>query len=425
MVNETLYQRDMPMTVPPLPFDEAVDALLALARTRGVRTVPLPAAAGCVLAEDVLADRPIPPFDRAAMDGFAIRFAGQDAGAAFRVAGTVIPGQSWSGEAGSGDALRIMTGARVPPPFDTVIPFEDTEGERDDEIVRLSAAPQQGQHVAAEGEDAAAGECLVAAGTLLRPRHVAALAAAGKWEVPVQCPPSIAVLATGNELKEPWEVAEGPFIRNGNAHFLLSALAECGLHDVRYLGIAPDEDVALTALLREGLKERVLIVTGGVSAGDTDRVPECLAACGVEPLFHRVAVQPGKPIFVGATPAGAVAIGLPGNPVAVMLHFAMLVRPFLLRACGVSDCLPRPVWLPLADRVRNRSGRLKYAAARLENSGDATFVQEISSHGSGDFVSVTWAEGVLEIPADVTHLPAGAPVRFYPVWGELLSDGND
>lgn len=413
------------MTAPPLPFDEAVDALLALARTHGTRTVRLPEASGCVLAEDVFADRPIPPFDRAAMDGFAIRFAGQDAGHAFRVVGSVFPGQAWTGEAAGGDALRIMTGARVPPPFDTVIPFEDTEGERDDEIVRLSAAPRQGQHVAAEGEDAPAGECLVAAGTLLRPRHVATLAAVGRWEFPVHCPPSIAVLATGSELREPWEKADGPFIRNGNGHFLLSALAECGLRDVRYLGIAPDEDVALTALLREGLKSRVLIVTGGVSAGDTDRVPECLAACGVEPLFHRVAVQPGKPVYVGAAPGGAVAIGLPGNPVAVMLHFAMLVRPFLLRSCGLSECLPRPVWLPLADRVRNRSGRQKYSAARLENSGDATFVQEISSHGSGDFVSAVWADGVLEIPADVSHLPAGAPVRFYPVWGELFSEAND
>ncbi|HEY5996154.1 MAG TPA: molybdopterin molybdotransferase MoeA, partial [Candidatus Deferrimicrobiaceae bacterium] len=401
------------MTVPPLPFDEAVDALLALARTHGTGTVLLPGAAGCVLAEDVLADRPIPPFDRAAMDGFAIRFAGQDAGTPFRVVGTVGPGQAWSGDAGSGDALRIMTGARVPPPFDTVIPFEDIEGDPDEETVELSAAPRRGQHVAKEGEDAPAGECLVAAGTLLRPRHVATLAAAGIWEVPVQRPPSIAILATGNELREPWEKAEGPFIRNGNAHFLLSAFAECGFRDVRYLGIAPDEDVALTALLREGLKSGILVVTGGVSAGDTDRVPDCLAACGVEPLFHRVAVQPGKPVYVGAAPGGSVAIGLPGNPVAVMLHFAMLVRPFLLRSCGVSDCLPKPVWLPLADGVKNRSGRLKYAAARLESSGDATFVQEISSHGSGDFVSAVWAEGVLEIPADVTHIPAGAPVRFY------------
>jgi molybdopterin molybdotransferase len=413
------------MTGPPIPFDEAVEAVLALARTRGTQRVRLPEATGRVLAGDIASDRPIPPFDRAAMDGYAIRFAGQDAGCGFRVAGAIFPGTTWKGDAGPGDAVKIMTGAPVPPPFDTVVPVEETEAGGAAGDIRITASPRQGQHVALAGEDAQAGECLVAAGTLLHPRHIATLAAVGAWELTVHRPPSVAVLATGGELKEPWEAAEGPFIRNSNAHFLLAALGGCGLRDVEYLGTVPDERDALTDRLRAGLRHQVLIVTGGVSAGDTDLVPECLAACGVEPLFHRVAVQPGKPVFVGATPGGTVAIGLPGNPVAVMLHFAMLVRPFLLRSAGASACLPKPVWLPLADGVRNRSGRRKYAAARLETVGDATYVQEISSHGSGDFVSALWAEGVLEIPAGTDHLPAGARVRFYPVWGELLSDEND
>lgn len=412
------------MTGTPLSFDEALEATLSLARTFGTRIVRLPEAAGCVLAEDIVAERPIPPFDRAAMDGYAIRWAGQDANCEFRVAGTVLPGRSWEGHAQPDECVRIMTGAAVPAPFDTIVPFEETDSGPSPGVVRITAAPRKEQHVAQEGEDAQAGEFLVPAGTLLRPRHVATLAAVGKWEVAVQLPPSVAVLATGSELKEPWEAAEGPFIRNGNAHFLLAALEGCGIRDVEYLGIAPDDPEALTAALRRGLERDVLIVTGGVSAGDTDLVPGCLKACGVEQLFHRIAVQPGKPVFVGATPGGKVAIGLPGNPVAVMLHFAMLVRPFLLRSCGASDCLPKPVWLPLAEGAKNRSGRLKYAAARLDSSGDATFVQEIASHGSGDFVSSVWAEGVFEIPAGIDHLPAGAPVRFYPVWGDLQYDGN-
>ncbi len=413
------------MTGPTITFDDAVDAILSLARTYGTRTVRLPDAAGCVLAEDVAADRPIPPFDRAAMDGYAIRFEGQDAGKVFRVAGRIYPGEMWSGDTEPGDAVKIMTGASVPPPFDTVVPVEETETTGEGGDIRITASPRKGQHVALAGEDAQAGECLVSAGTLLQPRHVAALAAVGKWEVAVQNPPSVSVLATGGELKEPWEKAEGPFIRNSNAHFLLSALGRCGLRQIEYLGIVEDDRDALTTRLRAGLRSHVLIVTGGVSAGDTDLVPECLAACGVERVFHRVAVQPGKPVFVGVTPGGTVVIGLPGNPVAVMLHFAMLVRPFLLRSCGATDCLPKPIWLPLAEGVRNRSGRLKYAAARLETTGDTTYVQEIASQGSGDFVSAAWAEGVLEIPADADHLPAGARVRFYPVWGELLFDGNN
>ncbi len=413
------------MPGPAIPFDEAVNAILALARTYGACTVRLPEATGCVLAEDIVSDRPIPPFDRASMDGYAIRFEGQDADHVFRIVGTVHPGQAWSGAFETGDAVKIMTGAPVPPPFDTVVPVEETEAAGQADEVRVTASPRKGQHVALAGEDAQAGDSLVAAGTLLRPRHIATLAAVGRWEVSVQLPPSVAVLATGGELKEPWEAAGGPFIGNSNAHFLLSALGACGLRNLEYLGIVPDERDALTARLHAGLRSNVLIVTGGVSAGDTDLVPECLAACGVERVFHRVAVQPGKPIFVGVAPGGTVVVGLPGNPVAVMLHFAMLVRPFLLRSSGVSDCLPKPVWLPLAEGVKNRSGRLKYAAARLESTGNVTYVQEIASNGSGDFVSAVWAEGVLEIPADANHLPAGSKVRFYPVWGELLTDGND
>lgn len=401
-------------------FEEAIASLLGLVREPAERTVRLPDAAGEVLSRDVVADRNIPPFDRAAMDGYAVRWSGRETERSYRVVGTVNPGDTWRGDAGESDCVKIMTGAKLPGPFDTVIQLESA-GEADDGGVRFLAEASRGQNLAREGEDAKKGDTLVARGTLLQPRHVATLAAVGRWEVPVAVRPTVAVLATGGELKEPWEGAAGAFIRNGNAHFLLSALKAGGFPLARYLGIVPDTTDAIQSKVREGLSSDFLVLTGGVSAGDVDIVPDALAACGVEKVLHKIDVKPGKPIYAGRSPEGCVVIGLPGNPVAVIVHYTMIVRPLLLKAMGARECLPRPVWLPLAEEAKNKGGRKKFAPGRIESGRASSRVVEILSHGSGDFVSISRADGVFEIPSGVRSLPAGAMVRFYPVWGELLT----
>ncbi len=402
-----------------ITFEEAVSSALGLAREPGERVVRLPDAPGEILSRDVVADRNIPPFHRAAMDGYAVRWTGNEANRPYRVVGTVNPGESWTGRAAETDCVKIMTGAKLPEPFDTVIPVELSEA-TEGGGVRFREAASRGQNLALEGEDARAGDTLVARGTLLQPRHVSTLAAVGQWEVPVTVRPSVAVLATGGELKEPWERAEGAFIRNSNAHFLMSALKAGGFPRAAYLGVAVDTPDAIRSKVREGLSSDFLVLTGGVSAGEIDIVPECLAACGVEKVLHNIAVRPGKPTYVGRSREGCVVIGLPGNPVAVLVHYSMLVRPLLLQASGAREYLPRPVWLPLAGDARNRGGQKKFTAGRIESSEGKSRVVEIASHGSGDYVSAVKADGVFEIPFGVRHLAAGAMVRFYPVWGELL-----
>jgi len=401
-------------------FEDAVASVLGLARTPTERIVNLPDAVGEVLFRNVVADRNIPPFPRAAMDGFAVRWTGREDKLSYRIIGTVNPGQSWAGVAGEAECVKIMTGASVPALFDTVIPVEQSEACLDG-LVRFVAPTSRGQHVAPEGEDARRDEVLVPRGTLLHPRHIATLAAVGKWEVSVSEKPAIAVLATGGELREPWEEATGPFIRNCNAHFLLSALKTSGFEQVKYLGVAPDELDALKAKIREGLSFDYLILTGGVSAGETDLVPECLAACGVEKVLHKVSVKPGKPIFVGKTPGGGLVIGLPGNPVAVIVHYSMLIRPLLLKSMGSKEYLPKPIWLPLAGEAHNKGEQKKFSPARVESAGGESQVVEIPFHGSGDFVAASRADGVFEIPFGIRKVPAGGRVRFYPVWGELLT----
>ncbi len=401
-------------------FEEAIASVLGLARKPAERIVRLPDAVGEILSRDVVADRNIPPFHRAAMDGYAVRWTGKEADRSYRVIGTVNPGETWSGPAGETDCIKIMTGAKIPGPFDTVIQVELAEIMAEDRV-RFRAAVSLRQNLAMEGEDAKKGDPLVPRGTLLQPRHISTLAAVGQWDVSVTVRPTVAVLATGGELKEPWESATGAFIRNSNAHFLLSALKTAGFPHVAYLGVVPDTPEAIQGRIREGLSSDFLVLTGGVSAGEIDIVPECLAACGVAKVLHKISVKPGKPIYVGRSREGCVVIGLPGNPVAVIVHYAMLVRPLLLKATGAKEYLPRPIWLPLAGDAKNKGGQKKFAPGRIESIDGTSRVVEIPSHGSGDFVSVSRADGIFEIPLGVRELPAGEKVRFYPVWGEMLT----
>jgi molybdopterin molybdotransferase len=403
-----------------ITFEEALASVLPLVRTRDVREVPLPDAVGEVLARDVIADRNIPPFPRAAMDGFAVIWTGGETERPYRVVGTVNPGTVWSGDPAGTDCVKIMTGAKVPEPFDTVIQVEhaDVTGGGS---VRFHIPASRGQNIAREGEDVRRGSVLLSPGTCLSAHHVSTLAAVGQWEVPVYSRPTVAVLATGDELVEPWEDAFGPMIRNSNAHFLLAALNSLGFRKVRYLGIVKDDRETITAKIREGLACDFLLLSGGVSVGDVDIVPDCLAACGVRKILHKIAVKPGKPIFAGESPGGGIVVGLPGNPVAVMVHFHMFIRPLLLKASGGTEYLPKPILLPLAEEAVNKSGGKKFSLGRLEKKGGKTRVLEIPSHGSGDFVSASRAEGVFEIPLGASHLPAGEIVRFYPIWGNFLS----
>jgi molybdopterin molybdotransferase len=399
----------------PVTFEEAIATVLALAREPAERVVRLSDAAGAVLSADVTADRNIPPFHRATMDGYAVRWTGQEDARPFRVIGTVNPGDVWSGKAGGAECIQIMTGAMLPEPFDTVIPVEQA-GTASDGQVLFRAGAVAGQNIAREGEDAKKGDILVPRGTLLKPRHISTLAAVGQWDVHVYSPPSVSVLATGGELKEPWESATAAFIRNSNAHFLLSALKASGFSRTAYLGIAPDTPGGIREKIRAGLSSDLLLITGGVSAGEIDIVPECLRECGVEKAVHKIAVQPGKPIYAGRSREGCVVIGLPGNPVAVIVHFHMLVLPLLRKAAGARECLPQPVWLPLAGDAKNKGERKKFALGRIESTEGASRVVEVSSRGSGDFVSASEADGVFEIPMGTRRLPAGTPVRFYPVF---------
>jgi len=183
-----------------------------------------------------------------------------------------------------------------------------------DGSVRFAEKARPGQNIAPEGDDARKGELLIPAGTVLFSRHVATLAAVGQWEIPVFDRPSVTILPTGSELMEPWEPAEGPMIRNSNAHFVRAALSRLGAREVHYGGIVKDDPSLIRERIREGLADDFLILSGGVSEGEVDVVPRCLAECGVEKVLHKVAVKPGKPLYIGRGPRGPSSSACPATP---------------------------------------------------------------------------------------------------------------
>ncbi len=301
-------------------------------------TVALADAAGRWLAEDVLADGPWPATDRSAMDGFAFGLGEQEAlpaGSRLPVVGESLAGHPVAGTLPRGAAIRIMTGAVVPPGADTVVPVEHTSGYEGAEV-ELRELARRGQNVRPVGSEVRAGQLLLARGTRIRAAEVGALAVLGRVRVAVARRPVVAILATGDEVV-PAECTPLPHqVRESNSHALAAQVAECGGTALR-LGIAPDEEPPLRMLLARGLAEAdVLVTIGGVSKGTHDLVHTTLAALGVNAVFHGIQLKPGKPTFFGIAPGARAVFALPGNPASCFTVFDLLVRPWLQRLCGAS-----------------------------------------------------------------------------------------
>ncbi|HEX9186445.1 MAG TPA: gephyrin-like molybdotransferase Glp, partial [Vicinamibacteria bacterium] len=323
-----------------IPFEEALAIVLAEVVPLADEEVALEDALSRVLAEDVPSDRDLPPFDRAAMDGYALR-AGDVAGApvALDVVGEVRAGQWPDLTVGPGQAARIMTGAPVPPGADAVQQVEKTQP-LDEFRVTIQASVAEGANVGPRGSEVRAGDVVLARGRVIDPAAIAVLASAGKARVRAARRPVVALLVTGDEIVDVG-AAPGPCqIRNSNGP-AVTAQARLAGAEVRPLGVAPDQPDAIAEALRPGLSADVLVVSGGVSAGDYDLVEPALLELGATFLFTKVAIKPGAPLVFGRR-GGTLVFGLPGNPVSAQVTFDLFVRPALLKMQGATAVsLPR------------------------------------------------------------------------------------
>lgn len=367
----------------------------------------LRAARGRVLARDVRIDRDQPGFDRATMDGYAVVPDGDRV--EFDVVATVTAGTSHGGELAPGEAVRIMTGAPAPAGT-TVVLVEVTEALDGGRRVRLEAAPAPGKNIAWRGEDAREGDVLVASGTRLAPAHLSVAAMAGAGEVEVFARPRVGVVTTGDEVG----AAGAAGIRDSNGPLLDALMAAIGVEVTRRH--ARDREGELRSALEAAAADSdVVVTTGGVSMGERDLVPATLADLGYRTVFHKVQVQPGKPVLVARRDDGALFVGLPGNPVSVLATAHLFLMPALGHFLG--GWCPASFDAPMAAAYEHRGRRHLFLPASFQGGG----IVPARWNGSGDLIAAAAADGLVELPVGATFA-AGDPVRFLPYVGHALSE---
>ncbi len=440
--------------MPMLTVDEARTRILAEFQPLTAEDAPLTATLGRVLAEEISAAQNIPPFANSAMDGFAVHAA--DTGGAssanptrLRVVGNIAAGYSSLQPLGAGEAMRIMTGAPLPPGADAVVRFEDTDeanaaGGLDArgyqglaavanlptahdaksiaDQVSIYVAASVGQSVRAVGEDIHAGELVLKAGTVLRPAEIGVLASLGRVQVLVIRRPRVAILATGDELVEPGAAIDPQQgqIRNSNSYALAAAIARYGGEAIN-LGIARDNVADLSAKIDEGLalKPDLFVTSAGGSLGDYDIVKNVLNERG-QMNFWKVNLRPGKPLTFGRL-AGVLLLGLPGNPVSSLVTFDIFGRPALLKMQGKPVRDFPGVTATLTEPLRNNDGRRFYARMLVERdptTGEYT-ARSAGQQGSGVMSTFTRANAYVVVPEDVNLLPAGSQVQALMFdWGD-------
>jgi molybdopterin molybdotransferase len=389
-------------------MEEAQQLVLERAQPLRAERVPLERAAGRVLAEAGHAIVDLPPFPSSAMDGFALRSA--DVPATLPVVARVAAGRPAERRLEPGEAIAIATGGVVPEGADAVIPIEYVvENDNDIEVDR---AVEAGANVRPRGGDLRQGEEVVPAGTRLGPAQLGALAAAGVAEVVCGAVPSAAVLATGTELRRPGEPLAPGEVYEANGLILETQLRSAGASVERLAAVADDEDAHREALTR-GLEHDVLVTSGGVSVGPHDLVRRVESELGVDEIFWRVAVKPGKPVSFGVRDRTLV-FGLPGNPVSSLVAFELFVRPAVLALQGAVDPLPRFAPGRLAAAARRNPSRDELVRARLRaNEAEAAVeLEPLSGQESHMIARSAAAEALVLIPRGEGALEAGSAVRY-------------
>ncbi|MHB8642556.1 MAG: molybdopterin molybdotransferase MoeA [Gaiellaceae bacterium] len=394
---------------PLLTIDEALAAIFERVTPVAAERVEVEQADGRVLAEDARATVDLPPFPSSAMDGFAVRAA--DTPGTLPVVEQIPAGRPAPRALAPGEAMAISTGGVVPDGADAVIPVEYVV--QYDNDVEISGAAAVGIHVRPRGGDVAAGELVLAAGTRLGPAQVGALAAAGIAEAVVARRPRVAIVSTGSELQRPGEPLRPGQIYDANAVMLAAALRSTGADVVTLTAVADDEP-AQRATLERGLEADVLVSSGGVSVGPHDLVRRIEAELGVEEVFWRVAVKPGKPLAFGVRD-GTLVFGLPGNPVSALVCCELFVRPALLALQGAAEPGPAFSVAALTGAVRRNADRdeLVRACARVE--AGRVLVAPLRGQESHMIARSAAADALVFVPRGDGELAAGESVRYLPL----------
>lgn len=402
-----------------LPVEEALSLIeeRVVPVTEG-ESIALAAALGRVLARDLTAPFDLPPHTNSAVDGYAVAFddLSPDRERILKVGGRAAAGHPLSRRLRPGEAIRIFTGAPMPEGADTVLMQEDCVAEGD--CVRLKPGIRRGANRREAGEDVGRGSVALAAGRRLRPADLGLAAALGFSELPVRRTLRVALLSTGDELREPGTPRSPGAIYDANRFLLTALLAGLGA-SVSDLGILPDREEALAEALQSAASTHDLIVTsGGMSTGEEDHMKRVVERCG-RLHFWRLAIKPGRPVALGQV-NGVPLLGLPGNPVAVAVTFFILARPLILRLAGGVAPPPFSFAVRAGFSYRKKPGRREYLRARLEREGEALVARKFPREGAGILSSIVRSDGLLILDEARTAVAPGESLPFLP-FSEVLS----
>ncbi len=388
-----------------MPYEEALSVVLSHCPTLPTEKVYLLDALGRVLAEDVLSEEDRPSFDNSAMDGYAVHWEDiKDAPVELLVVGEIPAGAEETFELSKGCAVKIFTGAPIPKGATAVVPVEYTEAK--DGKVLIKQVFKEGANIRRKGEELKAGEIVLQKGTILRHYEIGLLASLNKVQVEVSRKPRVAVLSTGDEIKDLGEPITKPSqIRTSNGYTLMAGISLAG-GEPHYLGIVPDEPDRLKKVLSQLEDYDVFITTGGVSMGDRDYIKTLVEEVGVKVHFHKVRIKPAKPILFGTYKGGeGLFFGIPGNPVSCAMAFDLIVKPALLKMQSAKDYIPKTLWAKLKrDFSRRDPERREFVRAVLsleEQQLVCDFSPKLQSHMLTSYVGANCymvvKEGVKEL----------------------------
>lgn len=392
-------------------YAQALEMILAQSLTFDTEWINIEDCVGKILAENIATDRDYPPFNRAAMDGIATHSSFCEACSDLHISETIFAGQAATRSLNAGECYRIMTGAPVPPSADIVIKIEDIKIENGKAFLNAKNNIKPFQHIAKQGEDFKKDEIAIHKNALINYGEIAVLASLGKKSIKVYKNPKVAIVSTGNEVKNIDEDVSETQIRDSNSHVIASFFKGQGINPTHRTHVA-DEPAEIEATLKKLIEgNEITVISGGVSAGEADFIPSILSKLGVKNIFHKAAIRPGKPVWFGILPHGGVVFALPGNPLSVQVACRIFIKPFLQKCFGLS--YGPDFYLPLGPERIQKVALDEFIPVKIASLDNKSFLQPVSFNGSGDISATLYSSGIILHRADTPKLEKGSQVAYY------------
>lgn len=398
-----------------IKFEEALKRILENTLTLPARKIPIQEAVGMILQEDIRSGIEMPPFDKSAMDGYAVNSLDtKECPVRLKCLGLIQAGDVFTKRLKRGECVKIMTGAPLPKGADSVILVEDVS--EDAGFVEVSKPVKKGENVCFRAEDIKRGDRVLEKGKKISPSEVGILATVGRCFVKVIPKPKAAILNTGGEIVPLGSKLARFKIYNTNGP-MLKTLLKCDGIKPRVLGIAKDNVQQLSRAIRKGLTDDILLISGGVSMGDYDLIPEVLKNAGVKQIFHKVNIKPGKPLFFGVKNK-TVIFGIPGNPVSNFLSYLIFVRPAIRKMMGYKGCKPPFKEGIVRKEFRTKAGRRHFVLVKAIEQEGHLYLLPVESHGSADTLSLSKADGFMMVDEGAPIVQSGSKIKFI-TWKEI------